>query len=122
MACKRCIEKGKPENYGSDPECAFESERFDKDNWNCATLNELREDIEILNEKQPYPYYGAVSILYSNDNTLCTLPLEEGFLIIGWYKQRGKVDNLFIINGDESPLIPDLKTTELVIERLESRV
>ena len=43
MTCKACVERGTPENFASKPKCAFVHNTFSKENWNCATLNKLRE-------------------------------------------------------------------------------
>jgi hypothetical protein len=49
MACKLCNERGKTWN-GDDPVCAFENGVFSNDNWNCATMNKLRNISEELDK------------------------------------------------------------------------
>jgi len=50
MACRLCEQRGKTWE-GSDPKCAFESYGFSHDNWNCATMNRLREIAKRYSEK-----------------------------------------------------------------------
>ena len=44
MICTECLIRGK-DWEGSDPKCAFDNDEklFSTDNWNCATMNKLRE-------------------------------------------------------------------------------
>ena len=45
MNCKPCEKRGQTWP-GSPPKCAFQGEFFSADNWNCATMNLLRDAIE----------------------------------------------------------------------------
>jgi len=47
MACRMCRERGK-RWAGDEPRCAFENGVFSGDNWNCGTMNVLRERAEQL--------------------------------------------------------------------------
>lgn len=87
MTCERCKKRGKTWN-GGDPVCAFEGGMFSDENWNCATMNELRalvEDRAVWNE----------------DNNAAILPLkyEPYFLFMGWYKSRGRTDYVGVFDG-----------------------
>jgi hypothetical protein len=77
-ACTRCKARGKTWK-GSDPRCAFPNGRFVSDNWNCATMEELRNLADT----------GAV---YSGDHYAAILPWDGCFIVLGWYKQRGRTD------------------------------
>lgn len=112
MTCKACVERGKPENYRSEPKCAFIHNTFSKENWNCATLNKLRE---ISNQ-----IHGA-STTYGDDETLVVIPLYRNtfnFMIIGYYKQRGTVHTLMMIKEGSINVVPNIKTIETIIKSL----
>lgn len=96
MPCKMCKERGKPPWFGDDPRCAFESGVFNTDNWNCATMNALRD----LAEKLGTTYrddLAAGSIGY--------VPFENedysGYIVMTWYKNRGRTDNAVVMWVDE---------------------
>lgn len=92
MVCKYCEERGKTWE-GEDPICAFNDDGlFNKENWNCALLNELRELVEFL-EIETYNKYS--------EDRIASIPNEDGFLILSWYKQRGKVDIIAYIDSNK---------------------
>lgn len=75
---------------GSHRRCAFVSGVFDANNWNCETANRLRDMVEtpIWNEDQHmgvlnFPHYGM-------------------FVILSWYKRRGKTDAILINHEDKT--------------------
>lgn len=108
MTCKRCIERGKPSNFGSDPKCAFESGVFSSDNWQCATMNALRQkcihDARIDDES-----IGYIHIPDSVD-------VHGFYLVLTWYKSRGQTGNALIM-GDDYPAIPlTLEVAEQILE------
>lgn len=104
--CKRCKERGKTWN-GNDPRCGFSSGVFSS-NWNCATLNELR-DIENLPD--------AVQV-YSEDHNAALIPFGAEFVCLVWYKRRGECDQAWVINSSGSfPL--SLKYAEAVLDKLD---
>jgi hypothetical protein len=78
--CPRCKKRGKTWE-GDDPVCGFDEEgNFLLANWNCATLNALREICEIS---------------WCDDyNIGVTSKSDFGFLILKWYKSRGGTDRL----------------------------
>ncbi|QHZ58652.1 hypothetical protein M655_025120 [Brevibacillus sp. NSP2.1] len=97
MPCKLCIERGKPWK-GDDPRCAFENGTFSPDNWNCATMIALRE---ISRE---------IGTNYRDDNAVAsigTVPFEggdySGYIVMTWYKDRGRTSNAFIA-WDSEPI------------------
>lgn len=111
MTCKACVERGTPESYGSEPKCAFPNGAFTSENWNCATLNTLREISDHT--------YGA-STTYGDDETLEVIPLYENtfnFMIIGYYKQRGTVHTLIMLKEGTS-ITPNMIEVEAVIKLL----
>lgn len=89
MKCPRCEKRGKTWN-GEDPKCAFKTGGFDSDNWNCATMNELRDkfnDNQIWHEDQ----MGLMAKAFNSGE----------FLVLSWYKRRGRVEGAWIMDEDK---------------------
>jgi len=88
--CRRCKERGKTW-AGDPPKCGFPDQKpFVGLNWNCATLNDLRdhaEKVEVYNEDQ----YAAV------------LPIPDSgeFIVLTWYKHRGCTEGACVISGSQ---------------------
>jgi hypothetical protein len=80
--CPRCKERVKDWS-GDDPKCGFdENGNFLETNWNCATLNALREMAEenaVWSDNQ-----NSVSVIQRHD---------VGHGILSWYKSRGHTDD-----------------------------
>lgn len=78
--CPRCAARGK-DWEGDDPKCGFdENGNFLNDNWNCATLNELRRVGHFM--------------LEANQHRVMILEKEEvGHGIITWYKNRAGTED-----------------------------
>lgn len=91
MPCKYCISRGKTWN-GDNPRCAFEQFRFSNNNWNCAAMNILRD----LAEEHGFFYK-------LNDESIGVVPLECGYIILTWYKDRGCTGNAIFMVDDEQP-------------------
>ena len=88
--CPRCKDRGQTWT-GSPPSCGFTARGyFRSDNWNCATLNELRE-----RSKRRH--------VYGNEDNAVLLPRgngEAGFVVLCWYKRRGRCDQGFLLTSD----------------------
>lgn len=88
--CPMCLERGKPENFGSEPKCAFLSGVFSGDNWQCATMNALRDLAE-----------NTETSMRHEDSSMGFLPIPgEGqfpFLVMSWYKGRGRTSDAFCL-------------------------
>jgi hypothetical protein len=121
MVCKRCKQRGKTWE-GSDPKCAFTKDyedyrvncleylteedkiltrKFDTENWNCATMNALRDLIDREYEK---------GLAYHRRDDLCSASIGvlrfetenyQGYLILTWYKERGQTGQAIIMCDDE---------------------
>lgn len=86
--CPRCKKRGKTWK-GDDPKCAFMEGFFDPDNWNCATVAVLRSFARDLAE-------------YSQDHYAWLTPISgEGFLVLHWYKSRGRTERCLFMSSDE---------------------
>jgi len=90
--CPRCQARTWP-HAGDRPRCSFPDGVFDPDGWNCATMAELRT---IAEEAGP---------TWSCDQHAATLPWDGEFLILGWYKNRGRTEYAGILSdSDVRPL------------------
>jgi hypothetical protein len=78
--CARCRDRAKPP-AGDAPRCAFPRGKFDADNWNCATMNDLRDKAE-----------AARTAVWSQDNNGAMLAWFGRFVVLGWYKSRGRTE------------------------------
>jgi hypothetical protein len=93
--CTRCRERGQTWR-GDAPRCGFyENGAFNSNNWNCATLNALRDRVAnpLWNEDD---HAGLVA--YSEER-------EDGsintvYLVLRWYKSRGRTDAVLWWEGD----------------------
>ena len=107
--CKLC-ETTRKDWDGDDRVCAFPDGIFSDDNWNCATVNKLRELAE------NYRVYG-------DDQSIAVIPIPEmkeynsGWLVLNWYKNRGRTDVAQVISyGTVVPL--HIVHAELILEAL----
>ena len=118
--CPSCVTRGKTWE-GSDPKCAFTTGVFSSNNWNCATLNKLRE--------LTYLCANHVQHTRVDEQNYCTLPLTEVpyfqtinsnetavCLYFSWYKSRGLTEVLYIMFDTASPREPTLKEVEAIID------
>lgn len=97
--CPRCSTRVKDWN-GSDPICGFnEDGTFKERNWNCATLNALRE---LLYDETDY----RVSVSSGNDHSVGVIhDSDAGSAILTWYKHRGRTDKFMDLDGTPLKLI-----------------
>ena len=104
MTCRRCLERGKTTDR-TDPKCAFESGTFSPDNWDCGTMNALRER-------------GEKTRSYCEDQSAALVPIfrEGRYIILGWYKNRGKTEYAGVLDEEEiKPL--SLEDAELALSK-----
>ena len=98
--CKLCEIRVKDWN-GSDPRCGFDSNGdFTDNNWNCATLINLRCLITDHDEE-----------VYADDQYSGLIPLGASFVLLSWYKRRGGTEGAWIV--DEGRIRP-LKESDAV--------
>lgn len=101
MSCPRCEERGWPSHFASAPTCAFTAAgHFDTNNWNCATMSELRA----LVYGEGHDGRGCARV-YGCDESVGVIPCEPdddcGFIVLVWYKDRGRTDAAFhVASGD----------------------
>lgn len=115
MKCPRCQQRGWPALFKDEPKCAFEGDMpdlapFNEDNWNCATMNALREVAEA----------GAV---WSDDQWGALIPVGAtgNMILLGWYKHRGRTEQarVMLSRGQMAPLT--LATAEEALASFEVR-
>ena len=99
-----CQERGKTWE-GSDPQCAFVGGVFTWENWNCATMNALRE---LVHRDEPWRWewrddgsaasFGSIYVPETGSEN------GGGFYIaMSWYKSRGKTANAYRFSDDDTP-------------------
>jgi len=101
--CRMCRDRGKTWD-GADPTCGFNADgSWNPDNWNCATMNELRNAVAVDAEWNDDQYCGRLALREGDDRLPC-----GAFLILGWYKSRGRTEYAGILCGYEiDPLTED---------------
>ena len=78
--CPRCIERGQTWS-GDAPKCGFdENGNFLEHNWNCATLNALRD-------------MGGESVWCDDQYMKIVSRFDVGHGVLSWYKSRGQTDD-----------------------------
>lgn len=106
MPCQLCTERGKTWN-GSDPKCAFENGVFSTDNWNCATINKLREICsDDFGGKRTDTTWEFRDDMSAGSFGCIWVPEgdEQGFYIVmSWYKRRGRVAWAYRMCDDDEP-------------------
>jgi hypothetical protein len=86
--CRRCEARGQ-DWAGDAPKCGFlDGKPFLSSNWNCATLNALRDHAER-------------SQVYNDDQYAAILPIPDSgeFIVLCWYKHRGRTESACVISG-----------------------
>lgn len=114
MPCRLCIERGRPANFASDPQCGFdENGNFTTDNWMCATLLKLRElagegVLQYSLEEGQGTHYGAH--WRAGDTSLSVIetrhpvaPEYVAWIVMSFYKTRGRTGQAWFFYENEPP-------------------
>src|SRR5262245_61706756 len=105
-ACPRCVIQGKPWE-GSDPQCAFPTgDGFTSKNWNCGTMNALRGLVED-------------KATWSEDYSAALLPDDGDFLLLVWYKRRGRTEEARMIHSCQDDRPFTLEAAERILRNAE---
>ena len=110
MACKRCTERyknGRPNNFGSDPQCAFPNGTFSPNNWQCVLAGELR-DLARQDEDD-------TRTVYSDDQNAAILPWDGQFVVLGWYKHRGRTEFIGVLDNSEVRPMTEDEAEEFIL-------
>ena len=109
MTCLSCLSAGmQPADFGSPRRCAFEFGDFNGDNWQCATLNALR-DQSIFRHRDD-----------QENGSICIIPLpvndiQQGYIVLSFYKDRGSVGRAIVMNDEEEPKVLTLRVAEVCL-------
>lgn len=128
--CKRCdefkkkypysieLKKHKDTCLGSEISCAFdENGIFTTDNWNCITIGILRELVSKYGEtKRDDNAAGSLDVLWIPENDGI-----DGYLIMSYYKSRGRIGQAYIFNDNEIPKILTEEYAEHIIRCYSER-
>jgi hypothetical protein len=104
--CPRCLARGQTW-AGDAPNCGFKTGLFDSDNWNCATLNALREAAATKNQR-----------VYGDDVSCATLWTGfdmNAFVVLTWYKNRGRTTGAVVVSDHNLPVPLRLKVAEAAL-------
>lgn len=127
--CAACSVRGKTWK-GDDPRCAFDSpdKTFSKDNWNCATLNELRRLFCLLADKDS----DAIVSNCFEDRTTAYMFVAKLFeesapdrilsLWTTWYKDRGHTDRILLLSAHGALRSPTEQELIIIIDYLKKIV
>ena len=93
--------------------CAFSNGIFSSDNWNCATMNKLREIVKKAGLFWRDDDIGSIGVL--------PVDLDEfyGFLIMLWYKERGQVEQAILLSSERPPALLTLDLALKIIKNYE---
>jgi len=121
VTCKLCTERGKTWN-GDDPRCAFESGVFSTDNWRCATMSRLRGIAEKRgsSERDDNSCASIGYVPLDNDYVPMDAPeMDAGYIVMTWYKDRGRKGQALIMWDDEESRPLTLREAEEAIRVYE---
>lgn len=92
--------------------CAFPKGMFSPNNWNCETMNKLRD---LVGDWDTESKLGVQC--YNNDQKIGLYPLNDtgDFLILTWYKRRGRTEGAWINSGSSMKRL-SLKEAEKIIK------
>jgi hypothetical protein len=117
MLCAACKERGQTWT-GDSPRCGFSAGEFGE-NWNCATVNMIRD---ICYEGQELP--GYVDYQYCDDQKYATICVDavKGIedcplaLWVSWYKNRGGTDAMWLLFEKKPPRRPTAAECLLIVD------
>jgi hypothetical protein len=101
-------------------DCAFETGVFSSHNWNCETMNELRDFVDEDAEREG----DKTARWWHDDDNMAIVPIpqnmiedvQRGMLVMGWYKRRGRTGTALVISDDVAEPLT-LKTAEYLLEK-----
>lgn len=97
---------GSPAFTSAPIRCAFEvSEDFSTDNWCCESLAHLRNAKDIVTVWHDDSNVGVLRIPVTAEEGV-----QQGMLVMSWYKNRGRTGRAIVLCDDEEPVILNLKT------------
>lgn len=118
--CKRCRERGKTWS-GDDPKCAFPKGRFTHDNWNCETMNRMRDIAhELGTTYRDDNSCGSIGYVpMGADYAPRDFDILGGYIVMTWYKERGSTGNAVVMREEGAQELT-LQHAELAIRTHEA--
>ena len=110
--CRRCRERGQTWP-GSSPVCAFQRGVFHAENWNCATMGELRNLASLNDLWNDDQYAGLVAVSEAADEAAKGL---GSFVVLEWYKHRGRTSAAWVLHDESPPTVLTLEQAEAVLD------
>ena len=95
--------------------CAFSNGIFSSNNWNCATMNKLREIVKKSGLFWRNDDIGSIGILSVDLDEFC------GFLVMLWYKEREQVEQAILLSLENPPALLTLDLAIKIIESYEKK-
>lgn len=104
-------------DYTMDPiTCAFRDGKFDLENWNCQTMNALRDVAELSYTTRRDD--ESIGVIHIPLQTVDVDPLVQyGYLVLTWYKRRGRTGGAIIVADTHPPEPLTLTTAEWLLGR-----
>jgi len=110
---KEMVHEIEKEFHYSPIRCAFENGVFSKENWNCQTMSKLREVCDYsARDDMSAGSMGAMPIDESEKEGI-----QQGFIIMTWYKDRGATGAAYVMEDESEPELLNLKTAEFMMKR-----
>lgn len=112
-----------PDCTMSEVQCAFRSEIFSENNWCCCTLDLIRD---LCYERKNSHHY--INYQYCEDQKYATINISYinevagDTLWISWYKNRGKTDNMWILDSYNNPTRPTEKDCLLIAKYFQNLI
>lgn len=117
MPCPRCVARGKTWQ-GDDPVCAFGDDGiFRTDNWNCATMNALRDLAERGDScwsRRDDMGAGSIGVVSVYDGS-AEEDWQGFYIVMTWYKGRGRTSRAYAMEDDHEPRPLTLAQAEMAL-------
>ena len=121
-ACVACRERGQTWR-GDAPRCAF-SEGVFGENWNCATVNMVRDvcyEGQVLDPLVHYQYCDDQKYSCINLYEVEGLSGDPYAAWLTWYKNRGRTDQIWLLYNHQPPQRPTEKDILKIVEYFSAR-
>ena len=91
--------------------CAFPRGKFVDRNWNCCTMDGLRDNCDYEDRDDgSAACVGVIRIPESHNRHI-----QQGYIVMTWYKDRGTTGRAYVMYCDYEPKPLTLKTAGFVV-------
>lgn len=130
MACRQYDLKKSPDDDAVKTTCAFEKASFNSDNWNCKTVDLVRDyfgeygddcglsAVYRWREDQSIGMLDIPDIDWEPESDRDGAPLS---LWVTWYKRRGRTEQMWLMYDDAPPRQPTEPEILMIMEAVKSR-